>query len=278
MKNTLSPRAALSRVAVIALTGGLLAAAPIPALAAPRTGPTVTIAASSQFPEVSGDTFVFFFNGKANFAQLKGTSSESGTPTVLEVFAQQFPYNKPPVEVGNPVTTKAHYKFFVQPKLATRYKVELFATDTATTPLAISPTVTVYLVAPTRLIFRKCGRPVCHETVTLLASVPASTLKTERAKAWFEYFGLTLRRTRAPRPPTTLHLGAGSPHFGKPAKISAFDYEVKLKLTFTVNNDGYDFAVVPCQRDTEAKDGLNLPGHHGCGTQKIVTSHTRYLG
>ena len=55
-------------------------------------------------------------------------------------------------------------------------------------------------------------------------------------------------------------------------------YAVTIKFTFRIGNRGYFYEFNACQPDTEAKDGLNLPGHHGCGTLKEISSKRPYLG
>ncbi|HEX7994914.1 MAG TPA: hypothetical protein VF506_13415, partial [Streptosporangiaceae bacterium] len=60
---------------------------------------------------------------------------------VLQLFAQQFPFNKAPVALGSPVTlagTGMPYSFSVTPSLATRYHVELFTDSSETTQVATS--------------------------------------------------------------------------------------------------------------------------------------------
>ena len=64
----------------------------------------------------------------------------------------------------------------------------------------------------------------------------------------------------------------------RPRKINPQEYAVTIKFTFRIGNDGYRYWFFPCQRDTVAKDGLNLPGHHGCGTLHEIGSTRLYLG
>ncbi len=278
MKIPISPKTALTRIAVVALAGGSLAAAQVPALAAPSAGPAVTIAASSNEPKVTGFTWVLFIPGKFGAAQLKGTVTGGGSPDVLRLFAQQFPFHKQPVEAGAPVSASARYSFTVRPQLATQYKVELFASSTAKTPLASSPTTIVYLAGVTRYSgIRKCKRPVCHQTLILRTTVPASTLRAQRAERWIGYLGLKLKPRKAPSVPTSMRRGEGDPKFSRGTRLSATRYQVKLSITFRINNDGYNFIVLGCQPDIEAKDGLNLPGHHGCG-KKVISARFNYIG
>jgi hypothetical protein len=60
--------------------------------------------------------------------------------------------------------------------------------------------------------------------------------------------------------------------------VNGHEFAVTLTFSFFIGNHGYHFLFTACQRDTEAKDGLNLPGHHGCGTLRSVSRHRAYLG
>jgi hypothetical protein len=59
--------------------------------------------------------------------------------------------------------------------------------------------------------------------------------------------------------------------------VNSQQFAVTLTFSFRIGNDGYFFEINACQRDTESKDGLNLPGHHGCGNRSI-SSTLPYLG
>jgi hypothetical protein len=93
------------------------------------------------------------------------------------------------------------------------------------------------------------------------------------------YSAVSLRRgVRLPPRPKFLRLGADGAHSTKARRVSANQYQVTITFTFRVGNDSYFWLFFPCQRDSEARDGLNLPGHHGCGTLRVISSKRVYLG
>lgn len=266
-------------IAVVVLAGGLAAASGMPAMAAPATSPTVTVAATSQFRPVTGDVFVLFNYGKLAKAQIHGNISGAASGNVATLFAQPFPFSKAPKPVGSVTLTgpAKPYSFTVTPTLATRYRVELFANSTSTAPLAGSAVKTVYvsnLQLPAG--FSKCSRPVCHQNLRVTEYVPASTLRDEIAKRWYFYFGLSLSRTGTPPPPKVLTLDTHATISGA-TRTSAGSFVRKISWSFRIGNDGFNTHFNLCTKDTEATDGLGLPGHHGCGASRISAT-VEYLG
>jgi hypothetical protein len=166
----------------------------------------------------------------------------------------------------------------VTPALATRYKVELLASRTATTPLATSPKHNVY-VTPDAFLKGggPCGRPVCHKTLRLFVILPASALRFEMSKHLYPYFGFRLGGSAIPPPPKWLSLNAGHASVSSPRRISAGEYEQTLKFSFTIGNHSYYWSGDACSKDVVSKDGLGLPGHHGCGARRIPGT-VAYLG
>ena len=270
--------------AAFALAAGLTAIGQVPALAAPAGTPAVSIRARSNNPTVTGDVYVTYLAGKRSIARISGTVTGAKAGEVVRIFGQRFPYQAKPAQarkpqVLSPSGTTAGYLFRVQPYLATRYRVEVFASGTATTPLARSSVVTVYVIARGAASFapRTCARPTCHLTVHISMTVPPSTLGTEYRQRWYGYFGIRLGSRAIPPPPTWLYLGAGHARFGKTRRISRTQYVVNLFLSFYIGNHSYRWQVSVCQRDIEATTGLNLPGRHGCGLKAIRFNHG-YLG
>jgi len=45
----------------------------------------------------------------------------------------------------------------------------------------------------------------------------------------------------------------------------------------SVGNDAYNWNWTSCNQDTEAQDGMGLPGRHGCGARRVDVSAS-YLG
>ncbi len=269
----------IAAAAVVALV-----APTVPALAAPaRSTPAITIAAKSALPVVSGRVRVAWQAGKLGAATLSGAVSGGTAGEVIEVFAQPFPYQAAPAQLGAAIpVTGAAAKYSVQatPGLATRYQAEVFASPSATTPAATSPVVTVYVNDV--VSYRGGGpctqRPVCHQTVHVTIRVPPPALSTERAKRWYVYFGLNLSQTGEPRPPRFLKLGAGHPTVSAVRKVSASELALTISVSFRIGTEGYSWSLVACAKDTETADGLNLPGSHGCGTVREISRKRDYLG
>jgi hypothetical protein len=97
------------------------------------------------------------------------------------------------------------------------------------------------------------------------------------SKAWYSYLGLNLSKSSTPPPPATLQLGAGNPVIGKPQQIAANEFSVTISYTFNIGHGGYHFHSTLCTKDSEAQDGIGLPGSHGCGNGTIPGSYA-YLG
>jgi hypothetical protein len=251
------------------------------------SNPTARIAAKSANPPAGGDVWTMYGLGNLANAQIKGSITGAASGEVARLYAQPFPFSSPAAPVSSPVllhpsgkAAKAAYSFQVTPSLATRYHVEVFKSSAAASALTSSSTTTVYVtVGYTEVSKGKpCGRPVCHKTITGDVFVPASALNTEVSKKVFLYFGINLNSGKTvPPQPTTLVLGAGDAQ-ATTKPISASEYEQIVTLTFTIGpKDQYDYIWNACTQDTEAQDGLGLPGHHGCG-DPTVPNPAGYIG
>jgi hypothetical protein len=53
--------------------------------------------------------------------------------------------------------------------------------------------------------------------------------------------------------------------------------DLTISFTFRIGNDGSNWNFNTCDQDTEATDGIGLPGYHGCGETRIPAS-VAYLG
>jgi hypothetical protein len=250
----------------------------MPAFAAAT--PTITVAARSEFRPVSKDVFVAFHDGGAAQAELSGkvTGGVPGTD-VLRLLAQPFPFKKPAVRVqAQGIAANGKYAFLVKPSIATRYTVELFSSTSATSKLAAGPRKTIFVVAGgSASAPKKCGRPVCTEVFHLKVVLPPSAIARESHKHWFVYLGLHLSAgSKLPSEPKTLTLHTNT-IVAKPTKVSATTYRTAVKFSFRVGNDSYRLLWTSCTKDTAAKDGVGLPGHHGCGN-KTISSKISYIG
>jgi hypothetical protein len=297
------------RLLVITLAGAILAAAvavpliltsqdaPRGASSGPSLSPgatpslsprpvTIPIAATSGLAPVSGDVYVDYHDGSDSTVKITGGLTKVASGEVVRLYAQQFPYVSAPVPAGSdilaPAGSTATYTFQVTPVLATRYRAELFQNSAATAPLGVSAVTTVYVTAiPVRTGIIDCGtsRPVCHLTETHTVWVPAAALQDEISKEWYAYLGVNLAPagSGAPPLPSRLRLGAGSAVFDKVQLVASDEFSVTVSYTFNIGYGGWHFYSTVCSKDTEAQDGIGLPGSHGCGDAQIPGNH-QYLG
>jgi len=269
-------------IAVVVLAVGLVAAGGLPALAAPAAPsapapPTVTIAAKSLFRPVTGDVFVVFNAGRFANAQIHVSISGAARGDVATLFAQPFPFKSPLAHAGSVTLTGStlSHSFTVTPTLATRYRVKVFTKASA---LAATSAVSTVFVANKQTVsgLKACLRPVCRQKISVQEQVPASTLRTEISKRWFFYFGLNLTTTGTPPPPKVLTLDTHAT-ISPSTRTGARTFVRTISWSFRIGNDGFFFNFIFCNRDTEATDGLGLPGHHGCGAPR-VSAAVEYLG
>jgi len=267
--------AGMGAAGVLALGASLAVAGQAQAAA-----PTISIAASAKLPLVTHDTVVLYQAGAFASAKVHGTIAGAGAGEVARLYAQPFPYKKAATAVAGITlkASKASYSFTVAPSLATHYRVKLFASKTATAPVAVSSLQNVYVdLANVATGIKTCGRPTCNETITLTTKVASSALSTELAKQVHAYFGLSLSKTGTPKAPTILTLNGGKARASKSTRLSATSFKSTVKFTFTVGNDGFIWLWNECSKDAVTKDGIGLPGTHSCGASKISAS-TLYLG
>ena len=241
--------------------------------------PMITIAATTKLPPVTGDVMVVYHDGAYSTAKIHGTITGAAAGDVATLYAKQFPYNKPGVPAGSITlkSAKATYSFTVTPALATRYTVTL-ATGPSAAPVATSPTQNLYMLIQGAVTSSgKCARQVCHETLKLYSILPSSALPIEISKPIKPYFGLTLGSTKTPPPPKWLYLNAGHASVTKAHRMSAGEFENTLTFSFSIGKHTYNWNWIACTRDTVSKDGLGLPGYHGCGENR-VSANVMYLG
>jgi hypothetical protein len=265
-------------LAAAAAVVSALTLAALPAQAASNAGYTVTISAKSAFPTVTGDVQVGYKYGKYSVATIQGTVTPASDGDVATLYAQEFPYSKAPVAVGtqslSPTAGSASYAFSAKPSLATRYDVVV---TTGTTVDGTSPTQTVYVTPGGKwLSYKQCSaHPTCSITLRAELWMPASAYKTEAAKRQYFYLGLKRSRNGEPGPIKTLYLDKSVSISIR--KVNAGEFEVTFKFTMDIGNSGYRWLASECTKDTVSRDGIGLPGHHGCGN-KSVQANAVYLG
>jgi serine/threonine-protein kinase len=271
--------------------GGTPAHPAVAAYQAPLAAAIPATLTSNSKP-VDGDTYVKYDPGGANTdpaaatAKLGGEITHATIGEVVRLYAQQFPFTNAPAPVEsialNPVGGTATYSFTVTPALATRYQVTLLRSATATTPVASSASRTVYVTSSSQLPFygnyhgTLClSRPACRAAANFIIYFPSSALQTEMSKRKYLYLAFSLTPSGTVPPPlTSLPLDANGT-ISKLQRIVDNAYSISISFTYNVGNSpiansSVDFGF--CTEQTEAQDGIGLPGPSACGASSIPAS------
>jgi hypothetical protein len=276
------------RLAVIITTaGGLSAAGAGTALAggAAQPGLGVTIGTASAFVQVTHDTLVRYAPAPdpAGAATVSGSvtgipaGQAAATVTLLaEPFgAAAFAATGTPLTVPRGSDGSATYSFSVRPDLATSYEVQVSATAHSA-PLRTSAAATVYVIPDVTVTgSTACARPTCTGDLVVTARYPAAAFAAESLKHLRLYGGLRKSPDGTPAEPATLHLSGTANNAVPNPALDTVQYKVGYE--FNVGTEGYQWKVNYCTPDTEARDGIGLPGQHGCG-KPTVSSAAPYLG
>lgn len=275
-------------VAAVVVVAGLVAGLLVVSRgggAAPKPAATKFAASSGTSPQ-AGDVWTVYGLGNLARARIHGTVRGAVSGEVARLYAQPFPFTAAPVRVGSAVrlhpggkANTAGYSFQATPGLATRYHVEVFQDNSATTPLVSTATRIVYVAsgfaATSKVV--PCRRPVCQQTISGDVLVPASAMSTEISKPVYAYFGLSFSKTGTPAQPAMLQLDGGNPTV-RTKLLSATEYQIAVTFRFSIGKTGgYNWNWDACTKDTEALDGIGLPGSHGCG-DKTIPNQVSYIG
>src|SRR5579862_8112556 len=287
----------IAGVVVVLVAGGvtgalLLRSHPKPK-PTPPVKPVVSIAASSALP-VGGDVVVAYHDGKYAHATISSNLSRTRPGQVAKLIALPFPFKSSQATFVGSRGISARSEgvtFSVTPSLETEYLIGVYASSSASKPLASSSIQTIYVTTADIIKFgyseqscnalacshlTQCARPSCYVNYLIRVYVPPTAIKAEVAKRLYHYFALNLSRTGRPKVPKTLFLSSNvKPSVTK--TIAPNEYEWVVPTEFHVGNEGYSFKYAFCVRDTLATDGLGLPGHHGCGDASVPVNG-RYLG
>ena len=80
-------------------------------------------------------------------------------------------------------------------------------------------------------------------------------------------------------PPKWLYLNAYHSSVTAGHRINAGEFVNVFTFRITIGNDAYDFNAALCSRNTVSKDGIGLPGSHGCGyLHRVSGTNIPYLG
>lgn len=280
-------KARFGRLAVIITTaGGLSLAGAGTALAggAARSDLHVTIDTASAFVPVGGDTLVRYGAPvPANTATVGG--SVTGIPadlTSVVVTLLDRPFGAPAIASTREQATlraaggSATYSFPVTPDLATSYEVQVSAAGDSA-PLVTSAARAVYVIPDvTASGSTACGRPTCSGRLVVTARFPPAAFGTESRKHLGLYQGLRESASRTPAGPAKLRLYGWAGIAVSNPELHTLRYNVRY--SFSIGPvEGYQWKINYCTPDTETRDGIGLPGHHGCGNQ-VVSAALPYLG
>ncbi len=253
---------------------------------------SIPLTATSGLPMVTGDVYVQYHDGSDSSAVLKGAVPSPAAGEVVRLYAQQFPFSAAPVPAGTSelgsANGNADFSFSVTPTLATRYQVKVFSSATATVPQAVSATTTIYVVATWNFDVTHCSaRPFCRGQYVGTVYVPPSTMSVELNKQWYVYIGVALGPpgSSVNAAPAWLLLANGSPPLANgtatvsaPQQTGADSYSATINDSYNWGNHAWTALYWDaCSMDTEAQDGLGLPGSNGCGAARIANG-TDYLG
>jgi hypothetical protein len=272
-------------LAPAALAGTLAAGvAGVPSATA-GTAATVSINATSpNYPglrakdhgKVDGYAVVIYRDDKnnANTATISGEVTTTAATDSATLLAQPFGTTSwtvvPGVEILTPDSDGiADYSFSVTPSRATKYQVQL-----ADPGAPLSAVVTVYVTVATRYagVHERCSRTECRYSYRLYSYVPTSkAYKTESGKHVYQY--LAVGYPRLPKDYTLSKTATAS----KARKVNSGEYVQTFTYYIPLRNGSARWDPEACLKDSESKDGVGLPGHHGCGN-KHVSRSAIYLG
>jgi hypothetical protein len=253
-------------------------AAPAPAAPAPAPAYSISASVTSAIPMVKPYTYVLYKQGRYAIAtitaRIAGASGGSAQVLARRFGARHFaPIGTPTAVTSSPQVIH----FSVTPSLATRYEVRV---TTGTTVDVTSAEVTVYVALAqdvTGVPAKKCTATLCSETIATLTQVPASAYKSEIAKPWYLYLGVS-QSSGQPSSGAPKYLNLSRLSTASTARrISATEYKVTFTFRATVDHKNVEFFPNACTRDAEAKDGLGLPGRHSCGNKRVRATDV-YLG
>jgi hypothetical protein len=270
----------------VAVAGGLVAGIPALPAATASTAATSIITINATSPNypgirhkdhglVDGHAIVVYRDTAkgANTGVVSGKVTALATTETATLLAK--PFGAKTFKRGKSVTVTpnssgvARYSFNVSPSLATQYKVQLSGNTAA------SRVVTVYAIAGERASrpSQRCGRTSCKFSFRFYTFVPTSqAYRTESGKHWYLYLAVWYGK----RVPNEYTLST-SARASRVRKVNGREFVHTFTYHIPLRNGGAFWIVQACVKDTEPKDGLGLPGHHGCG-DKHVSRTAIYLG
>ncbi len=274
--------------AAVAAAAGLVgwAVAATPAQAARETGSySITIGASAATQVVTGDVFVVYDDPPLdNSATISGSVSGDVPGDTVTLYQEPFGATS---FVSTGMTegldgsgTDDPYSFSVQPSVETKYQVEVFTNTTLDITSGTQPVYVIGFVSGSYPAQPKCNRHVCSWPLHLKITVPSSAYQTESHKRWYMYSTVSYAKSSR-----RLHLARrlkldGRTRYAYASKvhrINSGEFSITLHWIFKLRpGEDIAWATNACTRDAVTKDGLGLPGHHGCGDKYISRVHPPY--
>ncbi len=117
---------------------------------------------------------------------------------------------------------------------------------------------------------------MCHLRYRFYVYLPAALIKNYVSRRWYVYVGVRRAAKHVPRLPYWLRHKLRVT-VSPPRRLSGREYERTVGFTFWAGRDAARWAVLACVRDSEAHDGIGLPGRHQCGARWIRRT-VSYLG
>jgi hypothetical protein len=270
-------------IAPIAVAGGLVATSgALPAEAASSAAYGITISATSpHYPgatkgKVDGYALVIYKTTYHNWdaAVVSGDVTGAASGDVVSLLDEPFgtktfkPTGAQQTLTG---TSPESYSFTVKPTVATKYEAEV---TTGSTLDATSGTQTVYVTeGGTSAHSRKvCSSTRCVYSYDVYETLPASAYKIESAKPLYLYQAVTYTKA-LPKYFYRTKTGRAS----KAKRIHAGEFEIAFTFYIPLRHGEATWSTSFCTKDTESRDGVGLPGRHGCGNKRFPLTAV-YLG
>ena len=222
-----------------------------------QTRTTISISATTANKPVGGLVWTLW----GGSAQITGSVSDGQAGASLLLQASAFPFQAFSQVAQSTTAAGGAYAFRALPTLATQYRVVL-----ASDPTTMSPVAKVYTAARWIEVSRgRCGTgPTCKRRFAIDIVYPAAVAAREAAKPAYFYLGV---RHGSQTPPAAVRL-IGT---GRQQHVSGNRYRAGFTTSFsTIGAFYYEWEI--CTKDSEAADGLGLPGHHHCGDRSISYS------
>ncbi len=266
-------------IAPVAIAGGLITAGVMPAQA---TSAAVSVTINATSPHYAGakngkvDGFALVVY-KTTFkhldtALISSTVDGAMLNDTATLMAKPFgatAFTSTGQSVSLTGASSQLISFPVKPSLATAYEVQV---TTASVIDATSSAATVYVTAGgfTNHLRKHCSGLRCKFTFREFTVLPSSAYRIEAGKHVYVYDIIF------PPVPSFFTLSrSGTASTAR--KINAGEFEKVITVHITFRNSRQRWFIVTCTKDTESRDGMGLPGHHGCGAKRFSIKAI-YLG